>query len=507
MYDYRQQAIASEFSGHNSPIQWLHALASKEMLLSVDTSGLVNLWDKRNLQHSLQLQLPPASTFSLSHTNQLLAISGTTLYSVNLGSQTVDKTVEVRIYVSIYLKLPFAPSLFVPFEDSHYLMSNGMIVQLIDSAFHPGASYSHFSHVVDLGIHGKNMLTPIVEANECLLHVSGLFFNLISDSIPSTEETCSVEDQSILTTIRNASIPVDPLSPASISLLDSLISDSVICESDGDQVCIQASSEGSLVVSEGSTMEEEPRKTVMLTSPLATHQKAYMARLSQSVVKSAIHSSSTPRLSVIPPRPTVSRPGSTLSHSPAISHSSTLPSPPAISHQPSLPSSSSVNRTSIQSTRTIQTPQTSSSHSVLATSNQSVISTLSRRRTIINRLLRNQEYWKVIDSITDPVLICTCIDVMQERLVPTKSEEYLVVSNILKRCFESDKTKSEMIGEMINSVILSGLRLLRRVLIREPKNGTFGKGFVTMVDKLTKSSFSNDLVKFYLQECSQLLLS
>ena len=96
MYDCRQQNIVSEFSGHNSPIQWLHSLAFKEMLLSADTSGFVNLWDKRNMQHSLQLQLPPSSVFAFSHSNQLLTINKRTLNAVNLDSQSIEVSLEVR---------------------------------------------------------------------------------------------------------------------------------------------------------------------------------------------------------------------------------------------------------------------------------------------------------------------------------------------------------------------------------------------------------------------------
>lgn len=113
----------------------------------------------------------------------------------------------------------------------------------------------------------------------------------------------------------------------------------------------------------------------------------------------------------------------------------------------------------------------------------------------------------MIDSITDPVLLSTCIDVMQTKLVPTKSEEYLIVSNILKRCLESEKAKLEMVAALINSVVLSGLRLLRRIFIMKPKNNAFGNEMASIVDKLINCSFGNDLIKFYLRECSQLLLS
>ena len=476
------------------------------MLLSADTSGFVNLWDKRNLQHSLQLQLPPASTFALSHSNQLLTICKSTLNAVNLDSQSIEVSVEVRDSHSIHFKLPFSPSLFVPFEDSHYLMSNETTVQLMNSSFQPGISYSNFSHITDLGTHGKTMLTPIVEVNECLLHVSGLFFNTFSVSIPSTEEPCSMEDQSILQIIRNASVPVDPLSPESLSLLESLTTDSIICESDGDSGNIPNSGDGSLVVSEESAIHDDTQQTVVLTSPLATHQKACMARLSQSVVKSTLHAgSSTPRLSVIPPRATFSRSRTTGTQSAATPHSSACHSSSHISHSP-IPSSSSLSHTLVQSVRTTKPSQSSPRRSP-SISNQTVISTLSRRRSILQRLLRNQDYWKVIDSITDPVLLCTCLDVMQTKLVPTKSEEYLIVSNILKRCFESEKPKLEMVDAVMNSVVLSGLRLLRRVFMMKPKNNVFGSEMASLVDKLTNCSFGNDLIKFYLRECSQLLLS
>ena len=478
------------------------------MLLSADTSGFVNLWDKRNLQHSLQLQLPPASTYALSHSNQLLTICKTTLNSVNLDSQSIEISVEVRDTHSVHFKLPFSPSLFVPFEDSHYLMSNETTIQLMNSSFQPSVSYSNFSHITDLGTHGKTMLTPIVEVNECLLHVSGLFFNTFSGSVSSTEEPYSMEDPSILQIIRNASVPVDPLSPESLSLLESLATDSIICESDGDSGNVPISDDVSLVVSEESTVHEDTHQGVILTSPLATHQKACMARLSQSVVKSALHAgSSTPRLSVIPPRSTFSRSRTTDTQSPVIPRSSSCHSSSHISH-PSTPSStpSSLSHTLVQSVRTTN-PSPNSPRRSLSISNQTVISTLSRRRSILQRLLRNQDYWRVIDSITDPVLLSTCIDVMQTKLVPTKSEEYLIVSNILKRCLESEKAKLEMVAALINSVVLSGLRLLRRIFIMKPKNNAFGNEMASIVDKLINCSFGNDLIKFYLRECSQLLLS
>ena len=379
-------------------------------------------------------------------------------------------------------------------------MSNDTTVQILNSSYQAGVSYSHFSHITDLGTHGRTMLTPIVEVNENLLHVSGLFFNTFADSIPSAEEPCSMDDRSILQIIRNASVAVDPLSPESLSLLESLTTDSVICESEDDLGNGLSSVEGSLVVSDESTLPDDFQRKVVLTSPLATHQKACMARLSQPVVKSTLHpSSSTPRLSVIP-RKTFSRSQTSGTPSPIVPRSNSSQSSSHVSHSPVQSTSSNALVQSVRTTKSVK----NSSPSI---SNQTVLNTLSRRRTVLQRLLRNQDYWRVIDSITDPILLSTCVDVMQMKLVPTKSEEYRIASTILKRCFESEKAKLTMVHVMISRVVLSGLRLLRRIFMIKPKNNAFRNEMAVIVDTLTNSAFNNDLIKYYLQECSKLLLS
>ena len=61
---------------------------------------------------------------------------------------------------------------------------------------------------------------------------------------------------------------------------------------------------------------------------------------------------------------------------------------------------------------------------------------------------------------------------------------------------------------MIHRVLLSGSRFLRLVLVHEKKPTNLEKDYnqlASYVKQLSKASFNNDLVKYYVGECLHLL--
>ena len=70
--------------------------------MSVDSSSIVNVWDERNLKHSLQIEIPPSTAFTLSSSsNQLLAVNESVLQVIPLDDYSMAMRVNVRCLLII----------------------------------------------------------------------------------------------------------------------------------------------------------------------------------------------------------------------------------------------------------------------------------------------------------------------------------------------------------------------------------------------------------------------
>lgn len=319
------------------------------------------------------------------------------------------------------MKLPLSPSLLSPFSDSQYLVTDKSTLHLLDRHFSPSPAISGFSNIVAMGRRGAPLLTPVIETVGNRLCVHGVFIDSANFAAMSPRRVLPPEDATVLRAIRQSVFSAGILSPAGMAEIEGFSEEPTL-----------VASEEECVVSE----EEDPRGSVV--SPLAVQQQQHMERMSMPVTKLSGTKRMTSRgmgmrkpsvgTQAMPSMMPVDLKAKSGNAKANESGNVSKDKPRNTSNEPES------QKVILNEKKEAEKPLISQ-----ATTEEGIGTTLVRRRLVLQKLNRNQDWKRVLESVGDVSLICTCFDGMGCRLLPRNGGDRDVLIRMIEKCLKSSK--------------------------------------------------------------------
>ena len=268
-------------------------------------------------------------------------------------------------------------------------------------------------------------MTPIIETVGNRLCVRGVFIDTTHFTAMSPRRVLPPEDATVLRAIHQSVFSAGNFSPAGMAEIEGFSEEPTL-----------VASEEECVVSE----EEDSRGSVV--SPLAVQQQQRMERMSMPVTKL----SGTKR--------TISR--GTGMRRPSVGvqgMSSTTSSTMQVDGKEKSENVKANDTKNDSKSKSQDTPNESESQKISRigkkevekplvnpnSTEEGIGMTLVRRRLVLQKLNRNQDWKRVLEIVGDVSLICTCFDGMGCRLLPRNAGDRELLIRMIEKCLKSSK--------------------------------------------------------------------